>query len=88
MPDQADKTLAPIATHSKDEVSGAKVLASQAPSQAPYQSPKTMHTLSTPQTPQIKPSKWRRIAWFIGLWAVSVGAIMIVSKLIQWAIVP
>lgn len=34
------------------------------------------------------PSKLRRIAWFVGLWVVSVLALTVVSKLIRWAIMP
>jgi len=48
--------------------------------------PELSHTHTTPQP---KPySKWRRIAWFVGFWAVSVAALAIVSQLIKWAIVP
>ena len=39
--------------------------------------------------PKPKPhSKWRRIAWFVGFWAVSVAALAIVSQIIRWAIMP
>lgn len=31
-------------------------------------------------------SLWRRIAWFFGIWAMSVAALAIVASLIRWAI--
>jgi len=32
------------------------------------------------------PSKWRRLAWFVGLWGVSVGILWVISLIIRWAI--
>ena len=32
------------------------------------------------------PSKWRRLAWFVGLWGVSVFVLWLISLVIRWAI--
>ncbi|MDP4590429.1 MAG: hypothetical protein NWS57_05005 [Burkholderiaceae bacterium] len=46
--------------------------------------------MTEPHSPQPSkpPSKWRRIAWFVGFWAVSVVFIYTLSQIIRWAIVP
>ncbi|HEY7803639.1 MAG TPA: DUF2474 domain-containing protein [Orrella sp.] len=31
------------------------------------------------------PSKWRRLGWFVGLWAVSVFTLWVFSWVIRWA---
>jgi len=32
------------------------------------------------------PSKWRRLAWFVGLWGVSVFVLWLISLVIRWAL--
>lgn len=31
---------------------------------------------------------WRRLAWFVGIWAASVTALAIVATLLRWVIMP